>query len=487
MALDTSTKTPLPSQGSSFFSELETFLGEEDAARYKDIFTSFVVSNGLHGTGASLIGDPGATVAYPGGFYVSETGTITYADNTAHHWVIIYKDTTTVLGGDWIRVSGTHYFFDPVAASQPATPTDAIMLMDVVTSGGSITTVSDLRALDPFTMPADTGKVFVSSNDTTRNYLFNKIVSGTGTTVTEVNDGGDETLQIDTDGKTRISTNDTTRDFLDTKIIDGDGITTTITSGFGDERLDFDVDLSTTSGLEFNTGQLQVNTVTNGGISLNANGVVLDITGTAETTSNLDTPDDEIIIEDASQTGEKKRKIKLSLLQPTGMIIPWIGTFAAAPPDAWIHANGNTIGNASSSATERDNEDCKELFILLWDSFADSQAPVSSGRGASGIADFNAAKTITLPNMQGFFPGGTGGTTMATHGISGGEEAVTLALGEMPEHSHVQQANASGGSVGPSLVGAVASTAAGNTDVAGNNESHENMPPFVAFSFIIKL
>ncbi|MCH7809424.1 MAG: hypothetical protein IH863_02465, partial [Chloroflexi bacterium] len=70
-------------------------------------------------------------------------------------------------------------------------------------------------------------------------------------------------------------------------------------------------------------------------------------------------------MEDDSQTGEKKRKIKMSLLVPTGMIIPWIGTFGVAPPDAWVHANGNTLGNGSSGGSERANADTEELFTLL--------------------------------------------------------------------------------------------------------------------------
>src|SRR5258708_1610023 len=38
---------------------------------------------------------------------------------------------------------------------------------------------------------------------------------------------------------------------------------------------------------------------------------------------------------------------------------------------------------------------------LLWNSWADAQAPVSSGRGASAAADFAAHKTITLPDLRG--------------------------------------------------------------------------------------
>ena len=42
--------------------------------------------------------------------------------------------------------------------------------------------------------------VKVSSNDTVSGNLLDKIVAGTGITVVEVNDGGDETLRIDATG-----------------------------------------------------------------------------------------------------------------------------------------------------------------------------------------------------------------------------------------------------------------------------------------------
>lgn len=313
--VNTSTKSTLPQQNSTFFSDLETFLAEEDALRFQDILNPFVVENGLHGTGGSLIGDPGSTTAYPGGFFVNETGTITYNDNTTHHWVIIHKDIVTVVGGDWIRVSGTHYLFDPVSAVQPTAPEGSLILMDVVTAGGAITTVTDLRNLSAFAVVNDVFKAKISSDDTTADFLVSKLAAGAGITLTETNPGADETLTIDADSLVTVSTNDTTPGFLEDKITSGDGIKETVQNAFGDEDLLLDLDLTTTSGLEITGGQVQVNTVANGGVALNSNGVILDINGTDETTV-IDEATDEAIIEDDSQTGEKKRKILITNLIP---------------------------------------------------------------------------------------------------------------------------------------------------------------------------
>jgi len=70
----------------------------------------------------------------------------------------------------------------------------------------------------------------------------------------------------------------------------------------------------------------------------------------------------------------------------------------------WARLNGRTIGNASSGATERANDDTEDLYTFLWNNLDDSVAPVIGGRGATASADFAANKAITLPSMQGRAP-----------------------------------------------------------------------------------
>lgn len=117
---------------------------------------------------------------------------------------------------------------------------------------------------------------------------------------------------------------------------------------------------------------------------------------------------------------------------PTGVVFPYVGT---AAPAGYVLLDGGTIGNASSSGTNRANADTERLFTLLWDSMADSEAPVSSGRGASAAADFAANKTITLPDPRGrqLIGSGTGsGLTARTHGDQVGAEKHT----DVPQHNH---------------------------------------------------
>lgn len=69
--------------------------------------------------------------------------------------------------------------------------------------------------------------------------------------------------------------------------------------------------------------------------------------------------------------------------------------------DGFVRMNANTIGSATSAATERANADCEDLFNFLWNNLSDTVAPVIGGRGSSASLDWFANKAITVPSMQG--------------------------------------------------------------------------------------
>ncbi|KKL56922.1 hypothetical protein LCGC14_2240590, partial [marine sediment metagenome] len=96
------TINPLPTAGPAFENDLNTFLSEEDADRFKNMFSSFIVSGGLGATAGSLTHTPTSLTAYPGGHFITETGSITYPDDATHVWVICHKDTTTAVT-NWTR------------------------------------------------------------------------------------------------------------------------------------------------------------------------------------------------------------------------------------------------------------------------------------------------------------------------------------------------------------------------------------------------
>jgi hypothetical protein len=93
-------------------------------------------------------------------------------------------------------------------------------------------------------------------------------------------------------------------------------------------------------------------------------------------------------------------------------------------PSGWLAANGNTIGSASSGATNA-SADYSALFAVLWDNWTNTNLPIlnsagtASTRGVSAAADFSANKRLPLPNLQGIFIRGSGSQTISGTNFSG--------------------------------------------------------------------
>lgn len=118
----------------------------------------------------------------------------------------------------------------------------------------------------------------------------------------------------------------------------------------------------------------------------------------------------------------------------------------------FVRANGRTIGNAASGATERANADTEDLFTFFWNKLGNTQAAVSGGRGASAAADYAANKTLTLPNgrMAGLFGLDTMGNSAGSYGTGvpfvqgdattpgslAGANTHALTTAELAEHLH---------------------------------------------------
>lgn len=99
--------------------------------------------------------------------------------------------------------------------------------------------------------------------------------------------------------------------------------------------------------------------------------------------NDFDTYSDISAITDSPRTGDKKY------------------SFNSFQPFGWVPANDGSIGSAASSATCRANIDTWPLYKMLWEGVINQFCPVSGGRGASAISDFNANKTLTLSPQLG--------------------------------------------------------------------------------------
>jgi len=142
---------------------------------------------------------------------------------------------------------------------------------------------------------------------------------------------------------------------------------------------------------------------------------------------------------------------------PAGVMFDFTGLSA---PIGFILASGRTIGDVGSGATERANADTFDLFSLYW-GYADTALPLQDSSGvtiarstyADAAAAFAANARMTIPDLRGRVTIGldnmggaaAGRITLAGCGIdgntslaTGGAQTHTLAVTEMPVHTHTQ-------------------------------------------------
>jgi len=204
----------------------------------------------------------------------------------------------------------------------------------------------------------------------------------------------------------------------------------------------------------------------------------------------------------------------------TGDLKPTIKT---TPDSGWIMCDDGTIGDLSSGASNLASASTQDLFTLLWNGCANTEAAVSSGRGVSASADFAAHKTIALPKMLGRVYGVAGagsGLTSRALGKTVGEETHALTAGETGPHTHTfsgtttiesglhshnyfgdtangvtgAQYTEGGTTAGAYAMGTTSTqtanhthTYSGTTTTGGSGTGHNNIQPTVFLNMMIKL
>jgi hypothetical protein len=167
-------------------------------------------------------------------------------------------------------------------------------------------------------------------------------------------------------------------------------------------------------------------------------------------------------------------------------------TIKTTADTGWVMMDDGTIGNSVSLGTTLASEAAEDLFKLIWDNIPNSLAPVSTGRGASAQADFDVAKTITLPATLGrsILTGGSGASlTTRSIGQTGGVETHAITESEIPSHSHTMPVGTDSGG-GTAVLGFdSAGTAATYTTngTIGTGSAHTNVQPMLSLNIMIKL
>jgi microcystin-dependent protein len=165
--------------------------------------------------------------------------------------------------------------------------------------------------------------------------------------------------------------------------------------------------------------------------------------------------------------------------QFVGEVRMFSGNFA---PNGWAFCNGQVLPISQNTA----------LFSLLGTNYG--------GDGRS---------TFGLPNLQGAFPMHAGasagpGLTPRNVGETGGRDSVTLTTAQLPAHGHAMEAVPGATTGTPAATASLAPTSNGsalyrapdavylNTSpsdmgASGGGGAHNNLPPYLAVTFIIAL
>ena len=178
----------------------------------------------------------------------------------------------------------------------------------------------------------------------------------------------------------------------------------------------------------------------------------------------------------------------VNVVLPAGIINPYAG---AAAPSGWLLCDGSAIS--------------KTVYARLYAAIGDVYGTSST--------------TFNVPNLQGRIPLGVCGITnlnqingtegsgpnqSITIGMSGGEFRHSLSASELPNHSHRQAgyllaigtrndpiASVASNNRTTDLANGILKTAGqiyGNTGAAVTaNQPHNNLPPYVAVNYIIKI
>jgi microcystin-dependent protein len=173
------------------------------------------------------------------------------------------------------------------------------------------------------------------------------------------------------------------------------------------------------------------------------------------------------------------------MLEVTGSTPPTDAAEVANYPEGFVWYKTDTGGEIYSPGLT------PIRGIIMWSGGLDQ---VPSGWA---LCDGRTVGGITTPDLRGRFIVGAGGTVSNPApagnydvGATGGTASVTLTTAQMPAHSHTLQGyvdyeDSGGANDFPYL--RVQGTSSVSTNSVGDNQAHENRPPYYALAYIMRV
>jgi len=183
-------------------------------------------------------------------------------------------------------------------------------------------------------------------------------------------------------------------------------------------------------------------------------------------------------IQDGAVTAAKLDSAAVSVLMPSGTVLPYAGSALPGNPNDYLLCNGAAVSRSTYST----------LFTAIGTTYGVGNGsttfnlPDLRGRVIAGQDDMGGTSADRLTNQ-------TGGLNGDTLGATGGAETHTLTEAQIPAHTHDFPIDGNNGSVDGTIVKSSVTELNPHTKTTtstGGGVAHNNVQPTIILNYIIK-